>query len=120
LGDPPLSVAVVEDDPSMRKSIERLLNAHGYHTVAYDSAEAFLAGQPLTPIDCLVLDIQLQGMSGLQLQHQLFKSGSNLPIVFITAVDDAALEAQATEAGCVAYLHKPFPAEHLLSAIEQV
>jgi FixJ family two-component response regulator len=112
-------VAVVEDDPSMRRSIERLLNAHGYQTQGYASAETFLESDFVGKIGCLVLDIHLGNMSGIQLRSRLRDSGFILPVIFITAVDDEALEAEALNAGCVAYLHKPFAAKFLLSAIDK-
>jgi FixJ family two-component response regulator len=119
LESPPRTVAVVEDDPSMRRSIERLLNAHGYQTQGYASAETFLESDFVGKIGCLVLDIHLGNMSGIQLRIRLRDSGFILPVIFITAVDDEALEAEALNAGCVAYLHKPFAAKFLLSAIDK-
>jgi FixJ family two-component response regulator len=112
-------VAVVEDDPSMRKSIERLLNTHGFVTEGYSSAEAFLSRDAASRIDCIVLDIYLKGISGIELRLRLTASGSKLPVIFITAVDDRALELAAHQAGCAAYLHKPFPATLLLDAINK-
>ena len=112
-------VAVVEDDPSMRTSLERLLDAHGFLTQGYSSAEAFLHRDTASPICCLVLDIHLGGMSGIELRSRLKDAGSRLPVIFITAVDDAALERQGAKAGCVAYLHKPFPAALLIGAVNK-
>lgn len=112
-------MAVVEDDPSMRKSVERLLNAHGFVTEGYLSAEGFLNRDPVSRIDCMVLDIHLDGMSGIELRRRLTASGSKVPVIFITAVDDGALEQEALQAGCVAYLHKPFPAASLIAAINE-
>jgi FixJ family two-component response regulator len=117
LESPPRTVAVVEDDPSMRRSIERLLNAHGHQTHGYASAETFLESDFGATIGCLVLDIHLANMSGIQLRRWLRDFGSSLPVIFITAVDDETLEAEARDAGCVAYLHKPFAAALLLTAI---
>ena len=117
---PPRTVAVVEDDPSMRRSIERLLNAHGYKTEAFDSAEAFLRRPSAIAADCLVLDIHLNAMSGIQLRRRLLDLGSALPVIFVTAVDDETVESEAREARCIAYFHKPFPGKLLLSALEDV
>jgi FixJ family two-component response regulator len=119
LESPPRTVAVVEDDPSMRRSIERLLNAHGHQTNGYASAETFLESDFTGTIGCLVLDIHLAGISGIQLRWCLRDLGSSLPVIFITAVDDEALEAEARQAGCLAYLHKPFAAELLLDAVHE-
>jgi FixJ family two-component response regulator len=112
-------VAVVEDDPSMRTSLERLLDAHGFLTQGYPSAEAFLHRDTASRISCLVLDIHLGGMSGIELRSRLKEAGSSLPVIFITAVDDAALERQGAKAGCVAYLHKPFSAALFIGAVNR-
>lgn len=116
----PRKVAVVEDDPSMRRSIERLLGAHGFETEAYASAESFLENYTPGSVGCLVLDIHLGGMSGIQLRRKMREAGVSLPVIFITAVDDDALQDEAIGTGCLAYLHKPFAAKHLLSALHQV
>jgi FixJ family two-component response regulator len=115
----PRTVAVVEDDASVRRSIERLLNANGYKSASYTSAEAFLDRKDGIAIFCLVLDIQLGAMTGMQLQRWLRESGSTLPVIFVTAMDDELIEAQAREAGCVAFLHKPFEAKLLICEVEK-
>ena len=116
---PPSTVAVVEDDPSMRRSVQRLLNAHGFLTEEYPSAEAFLSRNAANKIGCLVLDVDLGGMSGIDLQRQLKESGSKLPVIFITALEDGAQEAEAARAGGIAYLHKPFPGALLIDAVNK-
>lgn len=103
----------------MRKSVERLLTAHGFLTKGYASPEDFLARNLASQIDCLVLDMHFDGMSGIELHCQLKTLGSEVPAIFITAVDDGALEQEALQAGCVAYLHKPFPAASLIAAINK-
>jgi FixJ family two-component response regulator len=113
----PRAVAVIEDDASMRKGVERLLNAHGFPTEGYASAETFLHRDPENAVACIVLDIQLGGMSGLELGCRLQASDPGLPVIFITAVDDDVVELEATRLGCIAYLHKPFPADLLIDAI---
>jgi FixJ family two-component response regulator len=110
-------VAVVDDEPTMLKAIERLLNAHGFVTRSFASAEAFLDGDAQTEACCLVLDIHLGGMSGIDLRQRLAEAGFPLPVIFMTAVDDEATRRQAMDAGCVAYLRKPFPAKTLIGAI---
>jgi len=115
----PRTVAVVEDDPSMRRSVERLLNAYGFPAEGYSSAETFLGRDAAIQISCIVLDVHLGGMSGIELWHRLKDSGSTLPVIFITAVDDDALELEAIQAGCVGYLHKPFPASLLIGAVNK-
>jgi FixJ family two-component response regulator len=115
----PRTVAVVEDNASMRTSVERLLNAHGFPTQGYTSAEAFLSRDASIQIGCIVLDIHLDGISGIELRRRLKHSGSKLSVIFITAVDDDALELEAVEAGCVAYLKKPFAAALLINAVNK-
>ena len=112
-------MAVVDDDPSMLKGIERFLSARGLAAEGFASAEAFLASSAATRATCLVLDIQLPGMSGLELQRQLTASGSTLPIILMTAFEDEATHKRALQAGCVSYLQKPFPAALLLEAIDK-
>jgi FixJ family two-component response regulator len=112
-------VAVVEDDPDMRKGLQRVLNVHGFDTEVFPSAEAFLAANAKTEAVCLILDIHLGGMSGIELRRRLSASDCKLPIIFITAVDDDVIEREAMETGCVAYLHKPFPANLLIGAIDK-
>jgi FixJ family two-component response regulator len=85
----------------------------------YCSAEAFLDAATASEVTCLVLDIQLDGMSGIELRHHLAASGSNLPTIFMTGCDDDAMRKRAIEAGCVAYLLKPFRADFLLDAIDK-
>jgi FixJ family two-component response regulator len=114
----PWTIAVVEDDPSMLRSVERLLNVHGFATEGFSSAEAYLHCA-VGKIDCLVLDVDLCGMSGIELQRRLRDSGSRLPVIFITALEDDALEAIAARAGCTAYLRKPFSAASLINALNK-
>jgi FixJ family two-component response regulator len=112
-------VAVVEDDPSMLKGLQRLLSARGLAPEGFASAEAFLASSAQYRAACLILDVQLGGMSGFELQRQLAASGSQLPIIFMTAFDDEATRLRAVEAGCLAYLRKPFSAQLLFDAIDK-
>jgi FixJ family two-component response regulator len=117
LESPPPIVAVVDDDPSMRRSVERLLKVNGFVAEGHSSAEAFLSSADVSQIGCVVLDIHLGGMSGIALWRCLRESRIDLSIIFITAVEDEALEREALKAGCVAYLHKPFSADLLIDAV---
>jgi FixJ family two-component response regulator len=110
-------IAIVDDDPSMLRATKDLLEAHGFLTRSFSSAEEFLIGGVATPVDCLLLDIHLGGMSGFELRNQLKLSGSALPVIFITALDDEDTRAQAQKASCVAFLRKPYSARHLMDAI---
>ena len=112
-------MAIVDDDPSMLSATETLLNAHGFSTVAFGSAEEFLARSSLTKIDCLLLDIDLGGMSGIELRHHLTEAGDDLPVIFMTGLEGEAARGQAIDAGCVAYLRKPIPTGQLVEAVNR-
>ena len=111
-------IAVVDDDPSMLSAADNLLGAHGFATLKFLSAEEFLGSAAATQADCLLLDIHLSGLSGIELRHKLKSSHPGLPVIFMTALDDEAVGQQAVRAGCVTFLHKPFPAHQLIKAIE--
>ena len=113
-------IVVVDDDTFMLKGVARLLNASGFDTETYGSAEAFLARTERCEVTCLLLDIELGGMSGLELRRRLAASGDAVPVIFITALDDDATRQAAIEAGCIAYLQKPFSGQSLIGAINHV
>jgi FixJ family two-component response regulator len=112
-------VAVVDDDPSMLNAAESLLDAQGFATMVFASAEEFLDRGGATQVDCLLLDIHLGGVSGIELRQRLKDSGSILPVIFMTALDDEAMRGQALKAGCVAFLREPFQARQLIAAIKK-
>ena len=112
-------VSVIDDDPAVLKATARLLRTKGFEVEAFASAEAFLAGTTETKASCLVLDIHLTGISGIELRRRLTASGSELPVIFITALDDDATRKEAMEAGCIAFLRKPFLSHLLVEAIEK-
>ena len=114
------TIAVIDDNPSMLQGLNRLLSAHGFRVQAFASAESFLEGIARCEADCLLLDIHLGGISGIDLRRQLTSSGSDLPVIFMTAIDNEATRHEATEAGCIAYLRKPFPAKLLIDAIGRI
>lgn len=112
-----LVVAVVDDDPSMLGAAEELLGARGYMTALFTSAEEFLASGAANEADCLLLDIQLDGLSGIELRRQLKTSHPTLPVIFMTALE--GMRQKALGAGCIACLSKPFLASQLFEAIEK-
>jgi FixJ family two-component response regulator len=115
----PVQVAVVDDDPSLRRSLGRLLRAAGMQPVTYSSAEAFLADTDQPPFDCLVLDVQLGGISGLELGDWLAAEGGAPPIIYVTAYDDAQTRERAARVGCAAYFRKSDAGERVLAAIRK-
>ena len=114
------TIAVVEDDPSMLQGLSRLLSAHGFQVAKFTSAESFLDNVSQCEAACLVVDIHLGGISGIELKRRLTSAGSDFPVIFMTAVDSEATRQDALDAGCVAYLRKPFLAKLLIEAIDQV
>ena len=112
-------VAVVDDDESVCRALSRLLRAEGIQPVSYLSAEEFLADSKRPQFDCLVLDIQLGGISGVELHRQLRASGSSTPVIYITAHDEPETREQAQSAGCAAYFRKTAPGREVLQAIRR-
>jgi FixJ family two-component response regulator len=114
------TIAVVDDDPSALQGLNRLLSAHGFRVQTFASAELFLDDIAKSEANCLVLDIHLGGISGIDLQRQLIASGRKLPVIFMTAIDNDATHQKAIDVGCIAYLRKPFLAKLLIDAINMV
>jgi FixJ family two-component response regulator len=115
-----LYVAVVDDDEHFCRSLSRLLRAAGMQPIMYDSAEAFLADTKHPQFDCLVLDIQLGGMSGIELGRRLVAEGRHAPFICITAQDDPEVRAGAEAAGCAAFFRKTESGANVLDAIRRV
>ena len=110
-------LSLVDDDASVRKATARLVKSFGCTVEVFASGEEFLCFGSLRITSCLVLDVQMPGMSGLQLQSHLASGGYRIPIIFITAHPDEGIRAQALEAGAVAFLIKPFGEGALLEGI---
>ncbi|MDB5475140.1 MAG: two component transcriptional regulator, LuxR family [Phenylobacterium sp.] len=111
-------VVVIDDDPSVRDAIRRLLQSVGLQVEAFGSVPAFVAdGLPTGPA-CLVLDVRLPGQSGLDFQAELAKAGVRLPVIFITGHGDVQMSVRAMKAGAVEFLTKPFRDQDLLDAIQ--
>jgi FixJ family two-component response regulator len=111
------SILVVDDDPSIRTSIYRLLREHGFIASQFASASALLDYGGLDRAVCIVLDINLDGQSGIDLRRKLTERGVTAPVIFITGNDSAASRAAAMTSGCVAYLTKPFSAQSLIESV---
>ena len=111
-------ISIVDDDDSLRNSLNNLIRSVGFRAQGFSSAEAFLNSSELHDTACLILDVRMPGMSGLDLQRQLVTANSRIPIVFITSHGDDDARARALEAGAVDFLYKPFREEALLNAID--
>ena len=112
-------ISVVDDDHSVRESLARLIRSVGFGVQVFESAEEFLSAVRDREPDCLILDIRMPGMSGLELQRELSASERELPVIFITAHgSDEQVRARALRAGAVDYLLKPLREEEVLKAID--
>src|SRR5258706_4826156 len=112
-------VFVIDDDLSIRESLKSLIRSAGLNVRTFASAQEFLASPRPDPASCLVLDVQLPGLSGLDLQQELAKLDADIPIIFITGHGDIPMTVRAMKAGASEFLTKPFRDDDLLNAIEQ-
>jgi len=112
-------VYVVDDDPGMLRGVKRLLREHGYDSVLFPSADAFQKYDDFDNALCVILDIDLNDESGIEVRHRMKASGVSLPVIFITGKDNHATRMAAQASGCIAYLTKPFSAKSLLEPIER-
>lgn len=101
----------------MLRGLSRLLSVHGFLVEPFSSAELFLESIAASKAECLVLDVHLGGISGIDLKRRLTASANNLPVIFMTGIDTAATRQEVADVGCVAYLRKPFLSKSLIDAI---
>ncbi len=112
-------VYVVDDDQAVRKALTRSLTKHGYVVQVFENAEAFLDHYKPSAHSCLVLDVRMPGMSGMELQQELIRRKSNLPIIFITGHGDIPMSVRAVKDGAFEFLEKPYQVEQLLERVDQ-
>ena len=117
--NPTAPVYVVDDDASVREAVGRLVRSGGWTAQTFGSAQEFLSGPWAVAPGCLILDVRLPGLSGLDLQERLAKSGVHTPIIFLTGHGDIPTSVRAIKAGAVEFLTKPFADEDLIAAIKQ-
>ena len=110
-------ISIVDDDESVRRTTTLLIESFGFRAAAFESAETFLNSGHLRDTSCLIVDVQMPGMNGLQLQSHLAAAGCGIPIIFITAYESKDSRQQAMQAGAAAFLGKPFSDEQLLQII---
>jgi FixJ family two-component response regulator len=113
-------VFVVDDDLGTLRGLQRLLSKHGFECMLFQSAEEFERCDAFERGICVVLDVQLNGESGIAIRYRLSAAGVALPVIYITANDNEAVRLAAMKSGCIAYLTKPFPAKSLIEPIERV
>jgi FixJ family two-component response regulator len=112
-------IIILDDDVSLLRALGRLLKAYGFVVQAFNSVDDFVDQAKLTDAVCLVLDIHLKEGSAIALRRSIAKQGISVPVIFMTADQSDGLREEAYEAGCTAYLRKPFAATSLIQAIEQ-
>jgi FixJ family two-component response regulator len=116
MADPPL-ISIIDDDESVREALGGLLRSVGFAINTFTSAEEFVNSDQFRNADCLILDVQMPGMGGIELQRQLVADHHDVPVIFITAHEDEGVQAQVLGNGAKAILIKPFAEEALLNAI---
>ncbi len=110
-------ISIVDDDDSLRNSLDNLIRSTGFRARGFPSAEAFLSSNQAHDTACLIIDVRMPGMNGLELQRQIAAANWQIPIIFITSHVDDDARVRAIEAGAVDFLYKPFREEDLLNAI---
>jgi FixJ family two-component response regulator len=113
------AVFVVDDDPSTLRGLKRLLRKHGYDSLLFQSAEAFRNHGDFDQALCIVLDVNLNDASGIEVRQRLKADGISVPVIYITGNDNDAVRMAAMESGCIAFLTKPFSAKSLIDPIEK-
>jgi FixJ family two-component response regulator len=119
MAEPEPTIFVIDDDPSVRKSLSRLLRSVGHAVETFSSAEEFLSREHFDGIGCIILDVQMPGLSGMDLQVELGKAEYSMPIVFITGHGDIPMSVEAMKRGAVHFLTKPFDDNDLLRAMRE-
>ncbi|MFN0110605.1 MAG: response regulator transcription factor [Blastocatellia bacterium] len=115
----PFCLSIVDDDDLVGRSLKRVIGSTAYRVDVFNSAEAFLDSDQLDECNCLILDVKMPGLSGLELQRQLQARNFDFPIIFMTSYVDDFSKAQALDAGAVDFLYKPFKEEQLFNAIDR-
>jgi len=115
---PEQTVFVVDDDDAIRRALNRSLTLRGYNVAAFGSAESFLEDYDIGQTGCLVLDMRMPGMGGLELQQELIQRNATLPIIFVTGHGESQQAAKAKENGAIDFLEKPYPVEQLFERID--
>jgi len=111
-------ISIVDDDDSLRLSLTSLIRSVGFQALSFASAEAFLSSTQARDSQCLIVDVRMSGMNGLELQRHIVAANWRLPIIFITSHVDDGVRAAALEAGAEEFLYKPFRGDELLNAME--
>jgi FixJ family two-component response regulator len=112
-------ISIVDDDPSVREAMFGLVRSLGFDAIAFASAEDFLQSEKADATSCLITDVQMPGLSGIELQSQLASRGHRMPMIFVTASPERSIEARVRSAGAVGFLNKPFDDNALIDCLDQ-
>jgi FixJ family two-component response regulator len=112
-------VATVDDDRRVRESIHSVLESAGYDAVMFESAEDFLESGLLPRLGCVIVDVRLPGLNGVELQHRIRQQQPSMPVIFVTAHDDDGIRTRALRGGAIAFMLKPFDAAALVETVER-
>jgi FixJ family two-component response regulator len=112
-------ISIVDDDEAVREATKGLLRSLGYRAATYSSAEEFLESDDLSETSCLITDLHMPGLSGLDLQSRLISGGYHVPIIFITAFPEDGVRARAMKAGAVGFMSKPYNEAHLIGCLDR-
>ena len=112
-------IAIVDDDESVRDATETLLRSLGYRTSTFASADEFLKSEQVHDTSCLITDVQMLGLNGIDLQDRLIAQGHRIPIIFITGYPEQRARARAMKAGAIAFIPKPYNVEHLIGCLDK-
>lgn len=113
-------VSIIDDDEEVRQAVQRLMRSRGFVTRAFASAEEFLQSPSLHETMCVISDIQMPGMTGMEMHDFMLRQGPRLPVIFLTAFPDERVEKRALAAGALGFLTKPFDAKRLISLVDTV
>ncbi len=112
-------ISIVDDDESVREATKGLVRSLGYVAATFGSAEEFLESGRMQDTSCVITDVQMPGVSGVELQSRLIAQGHRVPMIFITAFPEERVRARALEAGAIGFLSKPFDDEHLIGCLDK-
>ena len=112
-------ISIIDDDEAARSAVAALVRASGYQAMAYDSAESFLASSALARSSCIITDLQMPGLTGIELKQRLNAAACHTPVIMITARVEERLHAQARESGAFGFLRKPFKASALMDCVRR-
>jgi len=112
-------ISIVDDDASVREATKGLIRSLGYVAVTFSSAEEYLHSDRVADTSCLITDVKMSGMSGVDLQKQLIAAGHHIPVIFMTAFPEEEICARALNAGAFGFLHKPFNDNYLIECLDR-